>query len=138
MNESTQTPPSAGQLQWSRGSWFGSIIGSTCWMVAIGIQLVYYGHPALAIAPVISFAIINVIATLLWQRRHRFDCTVAYMIVIGLISVAIPVTLVPITFYASPAAQMAMQWPPGPFWHVGVYLLAPVTLVIMYLKRLPG
>lgn len=138
MNETTPTKSrSTAKLHWSGGMWFGSIVGGTCWMLGISIQFIIHGQHALAIAPAVAFVIINATATMLWQRRHQSDCSHSYLIVVSLISIAVPITLVPITYIGTSDVLMAMNWPPPPFWHAVTYLLAPVAMLVLYFTRSP-
>jgi hypothetical protein len=59
-----------GCFQWSTGGWFGSQVGSTCWMVVGGVPLAFHA-PLIGVTFLICFAVANAIGTWLWLRRDR-------------------------------------------------------------------
>lgn len=59
-----------GYFQWNTGGWFGTQVGSTCWMVVGAVPLVFYA-PMIGVTFLICFAVANAIGTWLWLRRDR-------------------------------------------------------------------
>jgi hypothetical protein len=71
-NEMTANEPvkGAGCFQWSAGGWFGSQLGSTCWMLVGGVWLAVLA-PLIGVTWLVCFAVANAVGTSLWWRRDR-------------------------------------------------------------------
>jgi hypothetical protein len=71
-NEMTSNEPvkGAGCFQWSAGGWFGSQLGSTCWMLVGGVWLAVLA-PLIGVIWLVCFAVANAVGTALWLRRDR-------------------------------------------------------------------
>lgn len=61
-----------GAFQWNAGGWFGSQIGSTCWLLLAGPLLIPQ-RPQVGIAVFACGLIPNLIGLRLWQLRHRVE-----------------------------------------------------------------
>jgi len=59
-----------GCFQWNIGGWFGSQVGSTCWLLVGGALLAFYA-PLIGVTFLVCFAVANAIGTSLWLRRDR-------------------------------------------------------------------
>jgi hypothetical protein len=82
-----------GCFQWSTGGWFGSQIGSTCWMLVGGVPLLFYA-PMIGITFVICFGVANAIGTSLWLRRDRLRPYPALQVLLSVIAISGLVALV--------------------------------------------
>jgi hypothetical protein len=94
-NDMTAKEPikGAGCFQWSTGGWFGSQVGSTCWMVVGGVSLAFYA-PLIGVTFLACFAIANAIGTSLWLRRDRLRPYPAIQILLLVIAISGLVALV--------------------------------------------
>jgi len=62
----------SGSFQWNTAGWFGGQIGSTIWILIVGILALFYNIPAGLL--VISFFLLpNAIGYFLWHNRDRLE-----------------------------------------------------------------
>ena len=99
------------RFQWNAGGWFGSSLGSTCWMAPTAGVLAYHDHATLAYSVVAIFVTFNLISLLLWMFRHRVTPFSALMVLLAMLAVSIPGTLYMIGENATDAALTALNWP---------------------------
>ncbi len=76
----------SGAFEWNAGGWWGSQIGGTAWMLAVGIGIAFQDiRPA---AVMIAGGIVsNIVGTLLWCRRDRVSPHRAIQTLLGVIGV---------------------------------------------------
>jgi hypothetical protein len=82
-----------GYFRWNTGGWFGSQVGSTCWMLVGGVPLAVYA-PMIGATFLICFAVANTIGTSLWLRRDRLRPYPAIQILLMVIAISGLVALV--------------------------------------------
>jgi len=82
-----------GCFQWNTGAWFGSQLGSTCWML-VGGALYAFCAPLIGVTFLICFAVANAIGTSLWLRRDRLRPYPAIQILLLVIAMSGLVALV--------------------------------------------
>ena len=58
-------------LTWNRGGWFGSQIGGTAWMIALGGYLMARGETKAAGLSLGMALVANLLGTWLWKTRER-------------------------------------------------------------------
>ena len=78
------------RLTWNAGGWFGSQIGSTCWIAICAALLIRHDY---TIATVVLFLFLaaNIFGTVLWLTRNRISAYLglnALLIMIGTVSLA--------------------------------------------------
>ena len=61
-----------GRMQWSTGGWFGSQVGSTCWLFGSAI-LFLRQFPSLAAWLLGCFVLANLVGTIIWMNRSKVD-----------------------------------------------------------------
>lgn len=59
-----------GHFHWNLGGWFGGQIGSSCWILLAGLLLMFK-NLLLGLVLVVFFILINLLGTMLWNRRNR-------------------------------------------------------------------
>jgi hypothetical protein len=57
-------------FQWNAGAWFGAQLGSTLWLLLLGVLFLWSGRPSGAWA-LVAFVLSNGSGLLLWLRRDR-------------------------------------------------------------------
>jgi hypothetical protein len=112
---------------WNAGGWFGSLFGSSCWiLIAGGFAATVDGVLAL-----VNFACFGALVTaglVLWAQRHRRD---AYRSIQTLIAVTFAVTVVVLLAWdlsghlAKIMPPQAVAWPRSVY---GVLLLFPLLM----------
>ena len=121
----------AGRFQWNARGWFGSVIGSTTWMlVAAGFLIAY--RQWLALVPIGCFVIINSIAWVLWRRRDRLDPFSSLMMILASIAVAVPIALAT-SVWRMPEMPWQMNWTDSPVGYVVAVLLVPTMIAWFYI-----
>jgi hypothetical protein len=88
-NEMTPKEPmrGPGYFQWNTWGWFGSQLGSTCWMLVGGAPLAYHA-PLIGVTFLVCFAVANAIGTSLWLRRERLRPYPAMQIMLLVIAIS--------------------------------------------------
>lgn len=117
------------RFQWNAGGWFGSSLGSTCWMAPTAGVLAYHGHATLAFSVVAIFVTLNLISLSLWMSRHRVTPFSALILLLSLFAVSIPGTLYVIGENATDAALSALGWPSTSFVPLIAFALILATIV---------
>lgn len=68
----TEPRRGTGRFQWNAGGWFGSQVGSTCWLFFVGI--LHLGKSYLFAGLLLAcFVLANAIGTIIWMNRDRVD-----------------------------------------------------------------
>lgn len=129
MNTSTKALISRGRFQWNRGGWFGSLLGSSAWMLVTSIFLLFYSQPFLAALPLGGFAVVTFASYVLWSRRDRIYPYPAMMAMLGLFAILMPVVWMAISSNASPSSLEAMNWPVDPRITAVVFAIFPIGMV---------
>jgi len=75
----------SGQLQWNTWGWFGGQVGSSIWLLVLGIIAVVQGD-ALGWVPIGLCLLANLVGTLLWWWRDRLAPFPAVEILLGTIT----------------------------------------------------
>ena len=60
-----------GRFQWNTGGWFGSQLGSTCWMLLCGLLFLIDSEILAGLLMLACFAVPNIVGTAVWARRGR-------------------------------------------------------------------
>ncbi len=105
---------------WNAGGWFGATIGSTLWLLALGVGVLSEDRTA-AVVVVATFIAANLWGILLWRRRARLSAyaglqwllvglLVAFAVAIVTANARVPSVLVPHWAIALPLLLMAMFW----------------------------
>ena len=123
----------AGRFQWSFGSWFGAVAGSTAWMLVTAGFLVAHGQYWVASIPVGCFLATNVVAMVLWRRRDVLDPFVALITILTVVGLAVPTAWITVRYWGSPTALAQMSWPSAAFWNYVVFTLGPVAMLWSWL-----
>ena len=82
-------------MKWDFGGWFGSLLGSTLWMLILGLTILV-SHPLTAASVLVLCALANTVGVLLWNRRDRMRVHPAMQILVwftGCTSVAVLFTV---------------------------------------------
>jgi hypothetical protein len=85
MSENIQPIIGPGHFQWNAGSWFGSQIGGTAWLL-IGAMFLLPESTLLSLIWLICFTLANVIGIAIWSRRAviaPFKAIQLLMLVLG-------------------------------------------------------
>ncbi len=118
-----------GRFQWNSGGWFGTSVGSCAWMLVACGFLFIHNHALLALVPFVGFAVIQVVATVLWLRRDRIAPFPALMTLLAVFAILMPVVWLCIQSMASPAALAAMNWPVSIWPTVLVLTIVPIVMI---------
>lgn len=125
-----------GKFQWSVGAWFGSVAGSTAWMLVTAGFLLAHQQGYVACIPISCFTITNLVALLLWSRRKQLDPFFAFIIQLAVIAVTMPTAWIAVACWGSPAALAQMSWPSHPIWNYVVLFMAPAAMLwFWYVER---
>lgn len=121
----------AGRFQWNAGGWFGSVVGTTLWMLVVAGFLIA-NRQWLAVVPIGCFVIINSIAWVLWSRRGQRDPFSSLMILLASVGVAVPIALATIAS-GTPPLPTQMNWTSSALGIVAVVLLVPAMMAWFYI-----
>ena len=77
----------SGQFQWNAGAWFGSQVGSTLWLLLVGLRFAGESY-LLAALLALCFVVPNVVCTVMWTKRSTLDPYVAIQGLLAVIFVA--------------------------------------------------
>ena len=105
---------------WNASGWFGALIGSTLWMLALGVGVLSEDRTT-AIVIFATFVAANLWGILLWRRRDRLAAYAGLQwLMVGLLvafAVAIVTANARTTSVAMPLWAIAMPLPlMGTFW----------------------
>jgi hypothetical protein len=89
---------------WNAGAWFGAMIGSTIWLLALGVGALSEDRTT-AVVVSATFVAANLWGILLWRRRARLSAAA-----IVTANIRVPSVLVPHWAIALPLLLMAMFW----------------------------
>jgi len=57
-------------FRWNAGGWFGGQIGSTVWLLILGVLLMWQDVVS-GLAAIGAFVVPNIVGTMMWRRRHE-------------------------------------------------------------------
>ena len=119
----------SGRFQWSAGGWFGSQIGSTFWLLLLGILLVPRS-PGPAVIVLGCFLLPNVIGLVIWSRRDHLAPYPAIQSFIAIVGVASLVAFVcwDRSGYLAEASRQ-VQGSRSPYW---ILLIFPAVMVMFH------
>ncbi|MFO0941227.1 MAG: hypothetical protein U0930_10700 [Pirellulales bacterium] len=125
-----------GRFQWNAGAWFGSLLGSSAWMLMVALFLFGNGDRLLAIAPTVAFAIVLFGTINLWSRRYSVYPFPALIAMLAVLAIFTPTIWIMVQNWASPKSLAAMNWPRPPWNAIFVFALVPSLMVwFSYLER---
>ena len=130
----TQSNVSSG-IQWNAGGWFGSVVGSTAWMLVCAIFLMFHGQNTVAAINVACFAIANAVAVALWLNRSKISAYPALLTLLATLSFAIPIAWLATAQFASDNALAAMNWPTSSIVTALILFATPVVTLIFVLRE---
>jgi len=79
-----------GVFQWNTGGWFGTQVGSTCWLFFAAIAFLRQSPPLAALL-FGCFGLANLVGTLIWTGRGKLD---PYRAIQGLVLVILACTTI--------------------------------------------
>ncbi len=74
-----------GQMQWNTWGWFGGQLGSTVWLLVLGLVALAQGD-VLGVVPIALCVLANIVGTLLWWARDRLAPFAALEVLLGTIT----------------------------------------------------
>ncbi len=129
MNASKLPLIGPGHFQWNAGSWFGSSLGSSAWMLVTACFLFVNGQTILASIPTTGFALVLIGSTLLWSRRPSIYPFSALMTMLWLLAIVFPVVWCVVHSYGTQAALAAMNWPESRWITILVFAIVPAGMI---------
>jgi hypothetical protein len=120
--------PGRGRLQWNTWGWFGGQIGSTIWLLVIGVIALTQGA-LLGLVPVACCLVANVAGTLLWWRRDRLP---PYAALQGLLAVITAVSAVTVATAVEGGLLGADPTTPPGRWVYLYVLIFPALMIQLW------
>jgi len=122
-----------GAFQWNAGGWFGSQLGSTCWLLLTGSLLVPE-RPQVGLAVLACGLLPNLIGLRLWQLRRRIEPYPALQSLLLILwgFTVLAVLVLDVSGARLPALGAPPQDPTTLYW---VLLLFPVLMGMFHLKE---
>lgn len=114
-----------GQLQWNTWGWFGGQVGSTLWLLVLGIVAAAQGD-TLGLVPIALCLLANLIGTMLWWARDRLAPFAALELLLGTITVLSAAAVA--TILEGGLLNSSPDLPPGRW--VYLYLLVFPALMV--------
>lgn len=128
MTDSAKLQIDRSHFRWNVGGWFGSAVGGTAWMMLAAGFLVANDQWIVATAPLACFFITNTVALWLWKKRDRTPAFRAYMILMSVLAIALPVTCFSIATWGATNSLEQMNWPTSSAAMIVVFLLVPALM----------
>lgn len=121
-----------GQLQWGAGSWFGSQVGATAWLLLLGVLLLAQGRTAGAAILVVAVAL-NGLGVFLWRQRASREphASIQLLIAASAVAALISVLLATPEAGSSPASSDPFRTIPS----LLVLLVYPALMTLLYLQE---
>ncbi len=117
--------------QWNFAGWFGTQIGSTGWLLVLGVLLLLQKDNVAGISIIVCFAVINFTGIYLWKRRDKITPYTAIQLFLALAGGLSAVTLTVIDktgyFPQGVTANYYTKW----------LLIVPVLMVLFYIRQRP-
>ena len=86
---SLQTPRKGpGAFQWNAGGWFGAQIGSTLWLLILGLVFIGQTKAEAGLSSLLAWAIANAVGLYLWSRRSSLAPFVAIEILLAVMGLS--------------------------------------------------
>lgn len=133
MAHSAKSVKNQGFLQWNAGGWFGGTIGSCAWMLPLSGYLFIFNQPWLGSFSLSVFIILTTVSLSLWINRHRVSSFHAHMVLLGLLSIFIPVILIIVSMFGSPEVLIEMKWPVNKSTILVASFMAPVLMLWFFI-----
>ena len=124
-----------GTFQWNTGAWFGSQVGSTCWMLVCGLWFLGESRLLAGILLLGYFAAANLVGTSMWANRDRLDPYQAIQILLVVFFVFTPVALA--TADCLGLLARLDQRVKNPRFLYLLLLLFPVLMIMFHFKNRP-
>ncbi len=125
------TAPSS--FGWNAGGWFGSQIGSTLWMLILGLVL-FTKDSVSAWVCVVGFLGLNALGVYLWRSQGHLSAFAGLQrfLLVESVIIAVVVLVVNLRGVSEPPAPGALVSTYLPYW---VIAIAPGFLVVFYLRE---
>ncbi len=78
---------------WKGGGWLGAQLGSTLWMLLLGVLLLDK-DPPMAWTSLLTFLVLNLWGAFLWQRRSRISAYAGLQWLLAAISIGFAVVII--------------------------------------------
>jgi len=129
----------SGKFQWNTGGWFGAQIGSTLWLLLLGMILL---NKNVIIGSIILlfFILPNMMGWIIWNERHRIEPYPAIQALLGMIgfSSLFAVIILDLSGYITKLEPGMRDSPKQAY---GYLLIFPVLMIAFHLlnskKRIP-
>ena len=119
-------------FRWDVRAWFGSVLGSTAWMLILASVSFWHGSILAGAAISVCFLIGIDFAFGLWKTIDRISAYRALQLLISLICVLTIVAFAAITFSANAPSQLGTHWTP---WTWFILLIYPIISVHFFWVR---
>ena len=119
-------------FRWNAAPWFGSWLGSICWILPM--SAIAFWHGSTATGAIIGFCFLTGVAFMngIWRARSRVTAYQAYQWLLAIMFVLVSIVFAAEQFFANPATQTASSWTP---WVWLLLLLFPVISFHFYWIR---
>jgi RNA polymerase sigma factor (sigma-70 family) len=97
-------------FRWNASAWFGSSLGSICWMLPLSAIVLWHGSFMVGGIVGICFVTGLVFAFGLWRVRNRINAYRAFQLLVWFVFALALIVFSVEQFLADPATQAASQW----------------------------
>jgi hypothetical protein len=136
MPPAVQTPirrPMPSAFQWNAGAWFGAQLGSTLWLLLLGVLFLWSGRLSGAWA-LLAFVFSNGSALLLWLRRDRIGAYPALQLLLAVLGLCNLAAFAGIDL-AGDLVAVDPHFADHPRWLYWGLLLYPALALSFYLRE---
>jgi hypothetical protein len=120
----------SGKFQWNTGGWFGGQIGSTLWLLLLGMILL---NKNVIIGSIILlfFILPNMMGWIIWHERHRIEPYPAIQALLGMIgfSSLFAVIILDLSGYITKLEPGMRDSPKQAYWYL---LIFPVLMIAFH------
>jgi hypothetical protein len=120
----------SGKFQWNTGGWFGAQIGSTLWLLLLGMILL---NKNVIIGSIILlfFILPNMMGWIIWSERHRIEPYPAIQALLGMIgfSSLFAVIILDLSGYITKLEPGMRDSPKQAYWYL---LIFPVLMIAFH------
>ncbi len=109
-------------FRWNAGAWFGSSLGSICWILPMSMIAFRHDSTATGLITLACFLAGVVFTFAMWQARSRITAFESIQLLLAFTFVLTVIVLAAEQFLANPATQNASSWTP---WGWLILLLFP-------------
>jgi hypothetical protein len=127
----TEARPGKGYFQWSAGGWFGAQIGSSLWILLLGI-LYLAKSVTIGLCVIFCFLMNQLFCTLLWRRRAKTAPHRAIQLMLLFSGILALVSIILIDS-SSGFADLEAVFPSIPLMWYAVLLIYPLMMSFFYL-----